>query len=159
MDLGAEEWETLKVDAMALALAVKLAQHPTTFGAGLLATKELHIVEKSHRDPWWGAKPTQGELQLVGVNVLGQLLTQLRRELQRRTDNPAPTELEAIAEATGCLVEPGGQRFRDCSQTPSPPSLGICPGGSIVRRRHRQDFPLPYCALGIPPISRIGRGL
>ena len=43
MDLGAEEWKTLKVDAMALALAVKLAQHPTTFGAGLCQGRRQNI--------------------------------------------------------------------------------------------------------------------
>ena len=57
-----------------------------------------------------------------------------------------------IIEAAGCAPEPGGQRFRDCSQTPEV-------GGGIVRCRNKRDLPLLYCALGVPRISRRGRGL
>ena len=72
-------------------------------------------------------------------------------------------------EAARYVVEPGWQRFRDCSETPvaggwtvtitatTPPGatvLGICPWGVGVRRRNQRDLPFRCCALGIPRISR-----
>ena len=76
----------------------------------------------------------------------------------------------SIVEAAGCAAEPGGRRFRDCSQIPKSAEVmvnaqpgatvsGICPGGGIVRRRNERGPPFLYCALGIPRISRRGRGL
>ena len=38
----------------------------------------------SNRDSFWGAKPNQGETTLIGINILGQLLTSLRDELRRQ---------------------------------------------------------------------------
>ena len=71
---------------------------------------------------------------------------------------------------SGCAAEPGGRRFRDCSQTPE---VGGGDGqrparrhrlGDMPRRRHRPpskragpSLPVLYCALGIPRISRRGR--
>ena len=72
-----DDWDTIKLEAMTITLALKLKQHPETFGNALDLTQKLHIVECSYRDQWWGAKP-QGQLQLQGVNALGQLLTKLR---------------------------------------------------------------------------------
>ena len=66
----------------------------------------------------------------------------------------------SVVEAAGCAAGPGGQRFRDCSQThaagggdghrPGPTVLRICPGGAGVRRRNRRDLTFPYCAPGVP---------
>ena len=69
-------WDQVKLDAMALTLAVKLFQHPRKFGAALDETGDRDIVEMSNRDPWWGAK-AQGDT-LTGANALGRLLTMLR---------------------------------------------------------------------------------
>ena len=70
------DWEEVKLDAMALTLAVKLIQHPERFGGALDETGDMDIVEMSHRDAWWGAKPEGNVLR--GVNALGKLLTLLR---------------------------------------------------------------------------------
>ena len=70
-------WDAFRADAMAFTLAIKLLQHPATFGGALNATGTLPIVERSSRDAWWGAMPSRDET-LTGRNVLGQLLTQLR---------------------------------------------------------------------------------
>ena len=42
----------MKLDAMSLALGIKLLQHPGKFGNALRETRGLHIVELSYRDPW-----------------------------------------------------------------------------------------------------------
>ena len=75
------DWEEVKVQAMALTLAVKLAQHGRRFSAALEETGNLPIVERSSRDPFWGAQPRGNTL--VGTNTLGKLLTQLRDELRK----------------------------------------------------------------------------
>jgi len=46
-----------------------------------LQESDRPIVEESSRDPFWGAKPTNTET-LIGTNVLGELLTELREELK-----------------------------------------------------------------------------
>ena len=82
------DWDHVRVDAMAYTLAQKLSQHPGEFSAALLTTGENPIVEMSHRDSFWGAKPQQGDSILAGINVLGQLLTRLREELRRHDSDP-----------------------------------------------------------------------
>ncbi len=78
------DWDHVRVDAMALALSVKLEQHPIRITRALLETGDKPIVEKSYRDAFWGAKPGRNETVLTGVNVLGQLLT-LLRDVRRET--------------------------------------------------------------------------
>ena len=70
------DWDQVRVTAMTYCLAVKLHQHPHKFGQALAETGHLPIVELSYRDSFWGAKP-QGSI-LVGMNLLGKLLTRLR---------------------------------------------------------------------------------
>ncbi len=77
-----EDWEEVKAAAMAYCLSVKLRQHPEPFGRALEQTGNRPIVEMSHRDTCWGAKP-QGPC-LAGHNVLGKLLTELREEYRRQ---------------------------------------------------------------------------
>ena len=80
-----DEWLAVRDDAMRYALAVKLEQHPDTFGEALLATGSRPIVEESRWDDYWGAKRhTSG---LVGTNRLGCLLTDLREILIRHNDH------------------------------------------------------------------------
>ena len=57
---------------MAITVAIKLIQHPGRFGQALSETSGLSIVEKSYRDTFWGARPS--ERTLTGANVLGKLL-------------------------------------------------------------------------------------
>ena len=75
------DWDKVRVEVMWWCLRVKLAQHWEKFGDLLLSTTDKYIVEESYRDQFWGARPTDSET-LVGSNVLGQLLTQLREQLK-----------------------------------------------------------------------------
>ena len=87
-------WDDIKTDAMRFTLGAKLLQHPERFGDALKETAGLHVVEMSSRDPWWGAKP-EGSRTLRGVNVLGQLLTQLRDALEE-TGDPREASLRTM---------------------------------------------------------------
>lgn len=71
----------VRVEVMRWALRVKLHCHPESFGSILLATGLGDIVEKSRRDPFWGAID-RGDGTLEGENVLGRLLMELREELR-----------------------------------------------------------------------------
>ena len=82
-------WDAVKLDAMALTLALKLAQHPETFGTALTQTRGLDIVEISHRDQWWGARPDSTGV-MHGINALGRLLTLLRDMHQENPKTAAP---------------------------------------------------------------------
>lgn len=78
------DWEEVKVSVMRWCLRVKLVQHWDAFSSVLLATGDRSIVEQSKVDPFWGAKP-HPDGTLVGCNVLGRLLMELREEI---TKNP-----------------------------------------------------------------------
>lgn len=65
---------------------MKLAQNYEEFGRLLLATGSQPIVEQSRKDDYWGAKVADdtgntGDT-LVGQNVLGRLLMELREKLR-----------------------------------------------------------------------------
>jgi ribA/ribD-fused uncharacterized protein len=75
------DWEDVKVGTMRACLRVKLAQHPRRFGGLLLATGDRPIVERSHKDRFWGAVPVDDDA-LVGINLLGVLLMELREEVR-----------------------------------------------------------------------------
>lgn len=76
------DWDKVRVAIMRWSLRVKLAHNMDSFGRLLLATKEKPIVEESRKDSYWGAKPKE-ETILVGQNVLGRLLMELREELKQ----------------------------------------------------------------------------
>lgn len=80
-DQSRPDWDRVKVAIMRWCLRVKLALHHRRFGALLLATEDRPIVEESRRDEYWGAKPKDDD-SLVGMNVLGRLLMELREELK-----------------------------------------------------------------------------
>ena len=50
------DWDQVRITAMAWTLTAKLRQHPDRFGAALLDTGQLPVVEMSHKDPFWGAR-------------------------------------------------------------------------------------------------------
>jgi type I restriction enzyme, S subunit len=76
------DWDTVRVNIMRWCLRVKLAQNWQTFGRVLLSTGDMPIVEKKVRRPdFWGASEMPGGL-LVGMNVLGRLLMELREQLR-----------------------------------------------------------------------------
>ncbi len=75
------DWNQIRVRVMRWTLRVKLAMHWPEFGGLLLATGDRPIVEDSRRDDFWGAL-RQEDGTLVGMNVLGRLLMELREELK-----------------------------------------------------------------------------
>jgi len=75
------DWEQIKVRIMRWCLRIKLVQNWQKFEQLLESTGELPIVEFSKKDPYWGAQPTD-EHTLVGANVLGRLLMELRLHLR-----------------------------------------------------------------------------
>lgn len=83
------DFEDIKIDIMKWCLQLKLLNHLHTFGNSLLLTGTRDIVERSSKDNWWGAKVVDNTL--VGVNVLGQLLMEVRdsykKDLDDGTDN------------------------------------------------------------------------
>ena len=74
------DWDVVRIRIMRWCLRVKLAWNWTEFRDLLLATGGRPIVEKSRKDDFWGAK-VRSDGVLVGVNVLGRLLMELREEL------------------------------------------------------------------------------
>ncbi len=85
------DWDKVRVDIMRWCLRVKLAQNWNKFSALLLATGDRPIVEKSGKDDFWGAKIIDNQT-LVGMNVLGQLLMELRENLR----SPNARRLERV---------------------------------------------------------------
>ena len=78
------DWEAVRVKIMRWCLRVKLAQNWKAFGDLLLKTGDQPIVEQSRRDDFWGAK-VMDDGSLVGMNVLGRLLMELREQLKADT--------------------------------------------------------------------------
>lgn len=76
------DWEQdeVRVKVMRWCLQVKLAQNWEKFSQLLRETGDQYIVEQSRKDDFWGAKPVDDQI-LLGANVLGRLLKQLRGEL------------------------------------------------------------------------------
>ena len=75
------DWDTVRLRIMRWCLRVKLAQNWDPFSHLLLSTGERPIVEESYRDAFWGAKPNDDD-KLIGANVLGRLLMELREALR-----------------------------------------------------------------------------
>ena len=76
------DWEAVRVNVMRWCLRVKLSQNWETFGRLLTSTADMPIVEKKVRRPdFWGACEMP-DGTLVGMNVLGRLLMELREQLK-----------------------------------------------------------------------------
>lgn len=88
------DWNEVRFKVMRWCLRVKLAQHYEEFGRLLLATRDSPIVEQSRKDDYWGAKLDEelGET-LVGQNVLGRLLMELREKLKSDSQGALKTVL------------------------------------------------------------------
>jgi ribA/ribD-fused uncharacterized protein len=93
------DWEAVRVPVMKWCLRVKLAQHWEVFGELLLATENHAIVEDSRKDDYWGAK-FQDEDTLIGQNVLGRLLMELREKLKVNQESLKVVEPLPIARFT-----------------------------------------------------------
>jgi ribA/ribD-fused uncharacterized protein len=86
------DWDEVRFKVMRWCLRVKLAQNYEEFGRLLLATRDRPIVEQSRKDDYWGAKLTDetGDT-LIGQNVLGRLLMELREKLKDDADGALQT--------------------------------------------------------------------
>lgn len=80
------DWDYVRVKIMRWCLRVKLALNWNKFSDLLLSTGEKSIVEESRKDSFWGAKPTD-RFTLVGMNILGRLLMELREKLKTEQIN------------------------------------------------------------------------
>lgn len=76
------DWETVRLRVMRWCLRVKLAQNWDKFAQLLTDTADKPIVEFSTKDPFWGAMPNEGNDLLIGSNVLGRLLMEIRARLK-----------------------------------------------------------------------------
>ncbi|MGD2181003.1 NADAR family protein [Lusitaniella coriacea] len=81
------DWDIVRTKIMRWCLQVKLVQNWDKFSKLLLETGDLPIVEDSRRDDFWGAKPEDEEM-LIGINVLGRLLMQLREQVKNDEISP-----------------------------------------------------------------------
>lgn len=76
-----EDWDFIRHKVMRWCLRIKLAENYSAFRDLLLSTGEGHIVEQSSKDTFWGARVIDTET-LVGENVLGRLLMELREDVR-----------------------------------------------------------------------------
>lgn len=78
------DWDQVRVRIMRWCLRMKLANNWNTFSELLLRTGERPIVEESRKDDFWGAKDVDDGGTLVGMNVLGRLLMELREQVKQQ---------------------------------------------------------------------------
>jgi type I restriction enzyme S subunit len=80
-DKSRPDWLFVRIKIMRWCLRLKLAQNWHKFSELLLATGNDPIVELSTKDDFWGAKLVKND-KLVGSNILGRLLMELRENLK-----------------------------------------------------------------------------
>jgi type I restriction enzyme S subunit len=91
------DWDEVHVDIMRWCLKVKLAQNFSSFAKILRSTGHKDIVEKSHKDKFWGAVPQKNNADLLeGENILGKLLMELREELYNSSDKSKLLSVEPL---------------------------------------------------------------
>ncbi|MCX8501304.1 MAG: NADAR family protein, partial [Alphaproteobacteria bacterium] len=76
------DWDHVRVRIMRWCLRMKLASNWIAFSELLLRTGSRPIVEQSRKDDFWGAKAAGDGGTLVGMNVLGRLLMELREQVK-----------------------------------------------------------------------------
>lgn len=76
-----EDWLRIRVRIMKWCVATKLVRNWTKFSTLLNETGDLPIVEQSRSDMFWGAVQDK-DGALVGANVLGRLLMELRESVR-----------------------------------------------------------------------------
>jgi type I restriction enzyme S subunit len=101
------DWDRVRVKIMRWVLRLKLAMHWAKFSELLLSTDDRPIVEDSRKDDFWGAMPTDS-VTLVGMNVLGRLLMELREEIKqgaelRRVEPPEIPNFLLFGESLGAV--------------------------------------------------------
>lgn len=136
------DWHAVRVKVMRWCLRVKLAQNRNEFGGLLLATSNRPIVEQSSRDDFWGAKMTDAGT-MVGMNVLGRLLMELREllkvdeEEELRRVEPLPiSEFFLFRQPIETILVEGG------AVRPSGRAISPAGPGSLTPRRDLSQPPL-----------------
>jgi ribA/ribD-fused uncharacterized protein len=81
-----EDWDTVKNDIMRYCLELKLYYNYRTIKMLLDESGQRAIVEKSHKDTYWGAVEKDGLLQ--GDNILGKLWMDIRTDPARFYTKP-----------------------------------------------------------------------
>lgn len=81
------DWREIREDVMRYCLELKLYQNYKTISSMLEETGDRPIVEKSHRDTFWGAIEKDNVLQ--GENVLGKLWMDIRKDPSRFYTRPS----------------------------------------------------------------------
>ncbi len=80
-----QDWDEIRYKIMRWCLRVKLAQNYNEFSKLLISTYDKPIVEQSRKDDYWGAKLTDASGDtLVGQNILGRLLMELRESIKEK---------------------------------------------------------------------------
>jgi len=108
-DKTRSDWDEVQVEVMWWCLRVKLLQNWNEFGGLLWMSGQRPIVEESRKDTFWGTKST-GEGTLVGSNVLGKLLMELRHRYLtdkgslRIVDPPGIPSFRLMGEDIGTLT-------------------------------------------------------
>ena len=90
-----DDWDDVRVDIMNWCIRMKLKCNWNKFGNLLLSTDDQKIVEDSHKDRFWGCVSDENDY-LVGRNVLGKLLINLRDELKNELITSNNLNLEYI---------------------------------------------------------------
>ncbi len=89
-DQSRADWDDVRVKIMRWCLRVKLIYNWEQFSKLIISTGEREIVEESAKDAYWGAKVC-GNQELVGENVLGRLIMELRTKIKS-----SPESLEVV---------------------------------------------------------------
>ena len=74
------DWQSIKLQIMQWCIELKLAQNFINFSLVLEETYFKQIVEDSPKDDFWGAMRQKNNKMLVGKNVLGKMLMNLREK-------------------------------------------------------------------------------
>lgn len=135
-DKSRPDWDRVRVAIMRWCLRVKLAQNWIDFGDLLMQTGDLPIVEQSRKDDFWGAK-VEGDDTLVGMNVLGRLLMELREclkhdppETLRRVEPPRIPDFLLASEPIGVIGAEAGEAAKPSAEP-----------AAAARRPVTNDFP------------------
>lgn len=104
-NLSREDWDAARLGVMRWCLKLKLLQNWNSFGHLLDLTEELDIVEHSRRDQFWATTLIEG--RLVGQNVLGRMLMELRLLKTHGRDALLPIRPPKIANfrLLGCEIK------------------------------------------------------
>jgi N-glycosidase YbiA len=118
-DRTREDWDSVRVNIMRWCLRLKLSQNWARFGAVLERTVDKPIVEESVKDAFWGAMPKE-DGTLVGMNALGRLLMELRKEyLDVKTERKEGLTYPDIPHLLllGRPLEVSSRRFEESNET------------------------------------------